>query len=300
MEVASRQLTRLAASGATGLGVLLLAVAAAILLGRRLARPVKRAAAQALAIAGHADPAELKPIPGSPFRELDDQARAFNTMLRGLGWLYTYVPRRLVQRLVEKGPDERLESVDRALTVMFTDIAGYTALAEDLPAAETAELLNRHFALTGACVEAEGGTIDKFIGDSLMAFWNAPDPQPDHADRACRAALAIAAAIRADNAARRNAGLEPVRLRIGIHTGRMVAGNIGAPGRMNYTIVGDAVNAGSRLEQLGKRLGGATEEVVMLVSEASVACLAGDFPLTDCGRHAVRGRHGEIGVCRLG
>ncbi|NBC32920.1 MAG: adenylate/guanylate cyclase domain-containing protein [Alphaproteobacteria bacterium] len=300
MELVSRQLDRLAVSGAAGLGVLLLAVGAAILLGHRLARPVKQAADQALAIAAHADPDRVRPIPGSVFRELNNQARAFNTMLRGLGWLYTYVPRRLVEHLVAKGPEEQLESVDRALTVLFTDIAGYTGLAEHLPAAETAALLNRHFALIGACVEAEGGTIDKFVGDSLMAFWNAPDPQPDHADRACRAALAIAAAIRNDNAARRAAGQEPVRLRIGIHTGRMVAGNIGAPGRMNYTIVGDAVNTGSRLEQLGKVLGRETDEAVVLVSEATAAALAGNLPLEDCGRHALRGRHGEIGIFRLG
>lgn len=300
MELVNRQLDRVAISGAAGLGVLLLAIAAAILLGRWLARPVKRAAERALAIAGHGDPSGVDPVPGSAFRELNDQARAFNTMLRGLGWLYTYVPQRLVQHLVEKGPQERLDSVDRELTVLFTDIVGYTSLAEHLPAAETADLLNRHFALIGACVEAEGGTIDKFVGDSLMAFWNAPDPQPDHADRACRAACAIATAIRDDNAARRAAGQEPVRLRIGIHTGRMVAGNIGAPGRMNYTIVGDAVNTGSRLEQLGKILGRETDDTVVLVSDATAAALAGNFALADCGRHALRGRHGEIGVFSLG
>ena len=87
-----------------------------------------------------------------------------------------------------------------------------------------------------------------------MAFWGAPTRQQDHASRACRAALAIADAVRADNRRRQGEGLPPVRIRIGLYDGRVVAGNIGAPGRINYTLVGDAVNAANRLEQLGKEV----------------------------------------------
>jgi class 3 adenylate cyclase len=167
------------------------------------------------------------------------------------------------------------------------------------PAAEVAAMLNAHFDLLGRCVEAEGGTIDKFIGDCVMAFWGAPDDQPDHADRALRAARAIAAAMAADNAARRGRGLPAVRVRIGIHSGPVVAGNIGMTGRSGYTIVGDTVNLGNRLEQLGKTVAPG-DEVTILVSGATVALSSADrSDLQALGAQAVSGRRAEIEVYRL-
>jgi class 3 adenylate cyclase len=190
-------------------------------------------------------------------------------------------------------------SLERELTVLFTDIAGFTSASEGMPAAETAEFLNAHFAMLAACIEAEGGTIDKFIGDSVMAFWGAPDRQEDHADRACRAALAMAAAIREDNAGRMEQGLPAVKVRIGIHTGAMVVGNIGAPGRMNYTIVGDAVNTGNRLEQLSKELAAPDSDVSILISGTTAERLGDGFSPVSCGRQPVRGRQETIEVFRL-
>jgi class 3 adenylate cyclase len=299
LSVLDAPFNRILHSGLIAVAALLLAVAAGVVIGHRLARPVRRLARSAARIGGELDFAAVPDLPGSVFTELDDQARAFNRMLHGLRWLETYVPRQLARRLVARGAAAGFESVERELTVMFTDIAGFTAAAETLPAADTAGFLNRHFALLAACVEAEGGTIDKFIGDALMAFWGAPDPQPDHAARACRAARAMAAALHADNAARIAAGKPAVHLRVGIHSGRMVAGNIGAPGRMNYTIVGDAVNTGARLEQLGKTLVPDAPDVVILVSGATAAQAGPDVALVPCGRHPVRGRHEGIEVFRL-
>ena len=154
---------------------------------------------------------------------------------------------------IESDPARAIVAVERRdMTVMFTDIPGFTTLSEQLSATEVANLLNDHFTLVAGCVEAEEGTIDKYIGDSVMAFWGAPSKQPDHAARAIRAALAIAETVRADNAIRRTDGRQEVRIRIGIHSGPALAGNIGAPGRINYTLVGDTVNAANRIEQLGK------------------------------------------------
>ncbi|MEE8272465.1 MAG: adenylate/guanylate cyclase domain-containing protein [Alphaproteobacteria bacterium] len=294
----NEELRRLALSGFVGLAVGLIAILAGVYMGRRIARPIIRLAEQASRI-GQLEFGKVSALPGSVFTELDDQARAFNTMLAGLRWFETYVPRSLVKRLVAMQIDEGVHSVERELTVMFTDIAGFTSESEGMPAAETAAFLNAHFALLASCIEAEGGTIDKFIGDAVMAFWGAPDRQNDHADRACRAALAIAEAIRRDNGQRRAAGEPPVRLRIGIHSGAMVVGNIGAPGRMNYTIVGDAVNIGNRLEQLGKELDAAAE-VSILISGATAGELGTAFAPASCGRFAVRGRHEDIEVFRLG
>ena len=102
-----------------------------------------------------------------------------------------------------------------------------------------------------------------------MAFWNAPEDQTDHAARACRTAIAIRDAVRAENMQRQEQSLPPVRVRIGIHTGDVVVGNIGAPGRINYTIVGDAVNIANRLEQLGREEIAPGESVVILISSAT-------------------------------
>jgi len=170
-----------------------------------------------------------------------------------------------------------------------------------MPAARTAALLNHHFALMAQCIENEEGTIDKFLGDGVMAFWGAPDRQADHAARAARTVLAIADAIARDNRQRREDGGLPIKLRIGLHSGTVVVGNIGAPERMNYTIVGDTVNTAKRLEQLGKVLGTAEEAVTILISAETAAALEpGDFHLETCGTHPVPGRGQPIEVCRLG
>ncbi|MYF87564.1 MAG: adenylate/guanylate cyclase domain-containing protein [Rhodospirillaceae bacterium] len=186
------------------------------------------------------------------------------------------------------------------ITVMFTDIAGFSSVSEDLSAPEVAALVNRHFEIVAGCIEAEDGTVDKFIGDSVMAFWGAPDAQPDAAGRACRAALAIADGIRAENVQRQAAGEAPLGIRIGIHSGSATVGNIGSPGRINYTIIGDAVNVGQRLEQLGKTLCPDGSETAILISGDTAAGLGPEFAPKPAGRHRVKGRAGEVDVFTLG
>jgi class 3 adenylate cyclase len=211
------------------------------------------------------------------------------------------VPRRLVKRLMEEGGSrEGVRSMRRTLTLMFTDIAGFTTQSEAMPADQVARFLNEHFALTAACVEAERGTIDKYIGDAMMAFWGAPGHQEDHAERSLRAALAIVRALRDDNARRRSQGQPAIRMRIGLHTGDVVVGNIGSPGRVNYTIVGDAVNVGQRLEQLGNEVMSPQEDVVVLLSEDTMRRVpTGMAPLEPIGERRVKGREQPLKVYRL-
>ena len=280
-----------------GLGAVALSCLAALLLARGIARPITRLARAASRIS-YLDISKVEMLRGSAFRELNDQAAAFNAMLRGLRWFEVYVPRALVERLMGLGTAGTLASVEREVTVMFTDIAGFTAFSEGRPAAEVAQFLNRHFAMVSESIEATGGTVDKFIGDGVMAFWGAPEAQPDHAERAARAALAIAQALRIDNEARRAAGEVPVRLRLGLHTGPVTVGNIGAPGRMNYTIIGDTVNAAQRVEALGKDLA-PDAEIVAHVSAETAARLGPDFTPAPAGAHTLRGRREAIEVFRL-
>ena len=297
MEDTMDAMRRLRHGAAIGLAIAVLAVLLAVVLGRLFARPIRRVAAESTKISG-LDLGKVTPLPGSHISELDEQARAFNAMLSGLRSFERYVPRRLVSQLIASHSDDEVGSEERVLTVMFTDIAGFTAMSERLPAAEVARFLNEHFSLLAGCVEAEEGTIDKYIGDALMAFWGAPDVQDDHALRACRAGLAIAEAMAADNAERQADGRPAARIRIGIHSGPVVVGNIGAPGRINYTIVGDTVNTCQRLEALGRDFDRG-EAATVLVSEAVATVVGGTLAVEPVGSYEVKGRSEKVQAFRL-
>jgi class 3 adenylate cyclase len=250
------------AAVATG-GILIVSTLLSLLLSRAILRPV-RELATAAATVSRLDLEQVAPLKGANFRELDAAMGAFNAMIGGLRLFATYVPRSLVRRLMMLQGSEGLRPEEREVTVLFTDIAGFTSMSRRLTPLRLAVFLNSHFELLGRAIDAQGGTIDKYIGDSIMAFWGAPDRQSDHALRGYRAALAIAKALAAENQRRRSKHRPPVRLRIGLHSGPAIVGNIGAPGRINYTLVGDTVNVAQRLEQLGKRY--ADEKAVVIIA----------------------------------
>jgi class 3 adenylate cyclase len=294
----SAEVERMMMAFIVGVGALLVSLLAAVFVGKRIAKPIVRFSGAAAQIRD-LEIAKVRPLPGSVFRELNDQSIAFNAMLRALRWFELYVPRSIVERLIRRGSLSESISDAREITVMFTDIAGFSAASEGMTAPEVAAFVNRHFSLLAACIEAEDGTVDKFIGDSVMAFWGAPEHQPDAAARACRAALNIRDAIREDNLRRLASGEPAVRLRIGIHTGTATVGNIGAPGRLNYTIIGDAVNIGQRLEQLGKEVGAPGAEVTILISADTARQLDEGFAPVSAGSYRLKGRAGEVEVFEL-
>ncbi len=295
-EAAEAALQRLRDSALAGVVILILGIALTVFFAQKIARPIKAASAGASRIA-ELEISEVDELPRSLFVELDAQARSFNAMLGALRWFQTYVPRSLVRRLIGRG-DREIASEERDLTILFTDLVSFTSAAEAMTASETADLLNHHFAILGKCVEAEEGTIDKFIGDALMAFWGAPDPQPDQADRAVRAVCAMARMVQEDNASRRAQGLAPIQMRLGLHNGPAVVGNIGAPERMNYTVVGDTVNTASRMEGLGKEVA-PDAEVVILASETVVAAMTLDVKKEPVGAHTVKGKAEPVQVFRI-
>lgn len=283
----------------SALVVILIAIVLALLLGLLIGRPV-RALAEATSRLAALSFDEAPQLRHSRFAEIDVAADAYNRMRAGLGWFSTYVPRSLVPLLMREDSDETLASREVEVTVLFTDIVGFSGIAQRLSARRLAAFLNRHFSLLGARIEAEGGSIDKYIGDSIMAFWGAPQDQADHAARAARAALAIASRLAGDNARRARKGLQPVRVRIGIHTGRAIAGNIGAPGRINYTLVGDTVNIAQRLEQFGKQVDDGKRSAVISVSADTAQLLPQEMPLTALGAEVLPGRRETTEIYRLG
>lgn len=299
---AGREVRRLTMAAGAGFAILLTSVAAALYVGRRISRSISSFAAAADRVRS-LDFADLRPMPSSRMAEIDRAAAAFNAMLAGLRWFEAYVPKALVLRLMKRGLIEGgLRSEEREVTVMFTDIRDFSALAQSMTPAETQALLTRHFSLLAGCIEEEGGTVDKFIGDAVMAFWGAPDEQPDHAARALRAAAAIGRAVAAANHAALAEGRRPVFVRVAVHSGRVVVGNIGSAVRVNYTIIGDPVNVAARLEELARSLHEKDEDACVLASDAAAQAAAAGAgagagaeaadlpPMTSLGLKRLRGR----------
>ncbi len=278
------------------LAISMLAALTAGYLGRQIARPVRRLAEGARKV-HYLDLDSVERIPHSRFREINDAAGSFNAMLSGLRWFERYVPKSIVMRLIRLHENAVIESEHRDVAILFTDIVGFTTLTEKMTASTSADFLNQHFTMIAECIEATGGTVDKYIGDSVMAMWGAPERQEDMADRAFQAALAIAHALRESNRARAAEGLPIIRLRLGLHVGRVVVGNIGSPGRIEYTVVGDAVNVAQRLEESGKVHGQAGSETNILVSGPSRSALVSDhFDLDHLGPLTLRGRKEQVEV----
>jgi adenylate cyclase len=265
--------------GLGGLALLALACLLAVAAARRLARPMLGLAETAGRIEA-LDFDGLRRIPRGPVRELNRAAGAIERMAEGLSWFQTYVPRTLVRRLMAAEHAPRTGE-QREVTVMFTDLENYSDFSSERPASEVVEYLNDLLARIGPIIEESGGTIDKFIGDSVMAFWGAPEEHRDHAAAACRAACLIADEVEAWNGARRRQGLHACRMRIGLHTGPVAVGNIGFKGRVDYTVVGRTVNMAQRLEQAARHLP-ADAEVSILASGETARHAGETFDFERC------------------
>lgn len=232
----------------------LLGVVAAFLAAWAMARDIARPVSEVAAAARRVGAGELDVhLPEGREDEVGELARSLNRMSRGLrererlkDMFGKYMAVQVVQELMGRG-ELRLEGELRDLSVLITDIRGYTALTEQLGAAEVVALLNEYFAILVEVVIEHDGVIDKFMGDALLCWFGAPMAMPDHAERAVAAALAMQERTAAWNRERVAAGLAPVATGIGIASGRVVVGNIGSPKRLEYTAIGDAVNLASRL-----------------------------------------------------
>lgn len=181
-------------------------------------------------------------------------------------------------------------------TVLFSDIRGFTSLTEQLGADAIIALLNRYFNRMTEAITAQGGLVNKFGGDSLLAVFGTPlNPNPEHAPRAVQAAQAMLATLEAFNAEQRAQGEPELHIGIGVATGPLVAGNVGSQERLEYTVIGDTVNLASRLEALTKTLG-----VPLLLSDATAQRLTPELPLTTLGQIEVRGKQQPVPVYGIG
>jgi adenylate cyclase len=166
-----------------------------------------------------------------------------------------YVPPELAAEMSQNPAHYTMEGQSRDMTVLFSDIRGFTNFSENLPPAELADVLNAYLSTMTRIIQKHQGTIDKYIGDAIMAFWNAPVDLRDHATRAVAPALDMQAALLQLNQEFAARGWPDVKIGVGVNTGRMSVGNMGSEFRMSYTVMGDAVNLGSRLEGITKQYG---------------------------------------------
>jgi adenylate cyclase len=167
----------------------------------------------------------------------------------------TYVPPELVDEMVKNPDAYTMQASARELTVMFCDMRGFTRLSETLTPEQLQDMLNRVFSRLTMVIRDHRGTIDKYMGDCIMAFWGAPVPAPDHAALAVRAALAMTAELDRINSEHRTRGLPQIGIGIGLNTGSMLVGDMGSDIRRSYTVIGDAVNVAARLEGLARVYG---------------------------------------------
>ncbi|MFK7859696.1 MAG: adenylate/guanylate cyclase domain-containing protein [Granulosicoccus sp.] len=270
--------------------VLLVAIAGAVLLGRYITRPVT-AIAEAARLVEANRLAEVPVLAPSHMQELDDAARSFNQMLVDLRertlirqTLGQFVPEEVARTLLSEGG--ALPSETAQATLLYSDIEGFTALTESLGATKVVAILNAYFSAMVEVLESYQGVATQFHGDAILATFNIPIDNPEHASNAIMAASDMLEIVKTQHFAGHH-----LRIRIGIDTGAVVAGAVGAAGRLSYTVYGNSVNLAARLESLNKEFG-----TGVLVSE-NTARLAGDrVDLRVIGETSIRGQAGMIKI----
>ncbi len=265
----------------------MLAIIASIIVGRQVSRPVKEIVNAANRVdAGGLD--DVEPMGGSYIRELDDASKAFNNMVKGLrerqvirDTLGRFVPEKVASSLLAGGGTIPVQQTEA--TILFCDIESFTQLTEALGPVKIVDVLNAYFSDMVDILEQKGGVVTQFQGDAILATFNVPIADDNHARNAVHAAQEMLKTVTVNEYEG-----EKLNIRIGINTGQVVAGAIGARGRLNYTVHGDAVNLAARLEALNKEYG-----TRLMISESSAASID-DIELSRIGEVTARGQTRSI------
>ncbi len=274
------------------LGIVLLVVGA----GGLILRSVKRAHARIVNETLKMNRFEFAPgTTVSPFRDVGEILESLEkakTAMRAMG---KYVPIDLVRRLYQAKSEPELGGEEKEISIMFTDIKDFTTLSEQLTPNDLAAALGCYLDVMARIIQQETrGTIDKYIGDAIMTIWNAPEPVADHARMACRAALLCRDAGRELARSAGWQGRPPFETRFGLHLDLALVGHFGAPDRMNYTAIGDAINLASRLEGLNKEYG-----TTIIASERIAKCAGEPFVFRLLDWVAVKGKSESVKIYEL-
>lgn len=202
-----------------------------------------------------------------------------------------YVSKDVLEEILKEPSRVRLGGEVREVTVFFSDVKGFTALSEKTSPEDLVQIMNEYFTLMTEEILKRGGVLDKYIGDAIMAFWGAPINDSEQADKAVRAAVAMAKKLKLLNIKLKNNGRPEIGMRIGICTGPALAGNIGSELRLNYTVMGDTVNVASRLEGVNKEYG-----TQIIISETTKDKLKEKYNLKKLGVVTVKGRTEPLNI----
>ena len=213
-----------------------------------------------------------------------EKKRMRETIVRTLG---KYVPESVAASIIRD--EGTLEPTRTTATVLFSDIENFTSIAESMPPEQVFQMLNEYFPAVVKPIIDHGGVVNQFQGDAMLVTFNVPVEDPLHADNAVKSAAAIQAVV----AQNTFAGIT-LRTRVGINTGEVIAGNVGAGSRYNYTVHGDAVNSAARLEQLNKEHGTNT-----IISESTTELLQSEYPIEAIGEVPIRGKRESLKIFRL-
>jgi adenylate cyclase len=272
--------------------MIILAILLSLVLSGAIARPMHQLSADMKRIE-KLDLSVSEEIP-TIITEIHDMQGSFDSMKTGLQNFRRYVPADLVSQLVGQRQDASLGGVCRQLTILFSDIANFTSISEHLAPEVLVQDLCEYFNVISRAILAEKGTLDKYIGDSVMAFWGAPVALDQHAYHACMAAVTAQDRLASLFRQWESKGKTRFATRIGIHTAEVIVGNMGYEERLNYTVVGDGVNLASRLEGLNKFYGTST-----LVSHTTEALVRDHFECRRVDRVAVKGKTEGVDVFEL-
>lgn len=202
-----------------------------------------------------------------------------------------YVPPEIVSEMAERGGSVSMDGEEREMTVLFSDVRGFTSISEKLDARELSELMNQFLTPLTRVIQKHRGTIDKYMGDAIMAFWGAPLPDPGHAANALQAGMEMIKAVRGLDEAFARRGWPPLAIGVGLNTGVMRVGNMGSEFRRAYTVMGDAVNVGSRIEGLTKEYG-----VSVICSQTTRKQAPADWAFRELDRVCVKGKKEPVTI----
>ena len=282
----NRQMILLIA-GLTGVELLLI-----YFFARRLSRPIENVSRQLRSVEdltfSHAAPpsSKIKEI-----RELQTALALFETSLRSFA---LFVPLGVVRALIKTGIPLALGVESRFMTVLFADLQDFSRLAEQMTPNDLLAQLSVYFETVSRAIAEEHGTVDKFIGDGVMAFWGAPARRDDHVLRACCGALRAARRMQQLDLDWRAQGRPPLRLRIGLHCAEVLVGNVGSSERLSYTVMGDGVNVAARLEGINKEFG-----TTICISDSVVEAVGSDIVARPIKKVQVKGRKHKFMVYEL-
>ena len=290
--------------GWVALGVLVVCSLLTVLIGRWVQKPLTQVVAASARISDGDFSVKANIQRKDEFGWLGDQVDQMAEALKDRELIRDtfgrYVSKKLAGALLESGQVPDLGGEERVVSILFSDLKSYTTLSEFLSPAQMLNLLNDYFGAMNEIVDAHRGCVIEFLGDGMLVVFGAPAYDAEHADQAVRCALAMQTQLHILNEQWVESGLarlwsshgvEQIEMRIGVHTGPVVAGNVGSHARMKYGVIGDSVNVAARLEGLNQHL---STSILLSEEVKSSLSLALSQELKDCGSHGVKGRNREV------